>query len=68
MFDGRTRFDGTFRRDSSGIAGAIVRGCSAALDETVADALAETVAKVGESIEIRRFSRFALGDDGGSDE
>ena len=36
--------------------------------KTVADALAETVAKVGESIEIRRFVRYALGEDGGSDE
>ena len=35
--------------------------------KTVAEALSETVAKVGESIEIRRFARFALGEDGGSD-
>jgi elongation factor Ts len=31
----------------------------------VNDALNELVAKVGESCEIRRFARFALGEDGG---
>ena len=36
--------------------------------KSVAEALSETVAKVGESIEVRRFARFALGENGGSDE
>ncbi len=31
--------------------------------KTVAEALAEVVAKVGESMEVRRFARFALGED-----
>lgn len=34
----------------------------------VADALSAVVAKVGESIEIRRFARYALGEDGGSED
>jgi elongation factor Ts len=33
----------------------------------VGDALNELVAKVGESCEIRRFARFALGEDGGEE-
>jgi elongation factor Ts len=33
----------------------------------VSEALSELVAKVGESCEIRRFARFALGQDGGSE-
>ena len=33
----------------------------------VGDALNELVAKVGESCEIRRFARFALGEDGGGE-
>jgi elongation factor Ts len=39
------------------------------MDDTkkVQDALNELVAKVGESCEIRRFARFALGEDGGSE-
>ena len=32
--------------------------------KTVAEALAETVALLGESMEIRRFARFAVGEDG----
>lgn len=36
--------------------------------KTVSEALSETVAKVGESMEIRRFARFALGEDGGAEE
>ncbi len=32
--------------------------------KTVAGALAETVALLGESIEVRRFARFAVGEDG----
>ncbi len=32
-------------------------------DKTIQQLLAETVAAIGESIEIRRFSRFALGED-----
>lgn len=32
--------------------------------KTVSEALSETVARVGESMEIRRFARFALGEDG----
>ncbi len=32
-------------------------------EKTIAQLLAETVASVGESIEIRRFARFALGED-----
>ncbi len=32
--------------------------------KTVAEALAETVALLGESIEIRRFARYAVGEDG----
>ncbi|MEP7290185.1 MAG: translation elongation factor Ts [Chloroflexota bacterium] len=40
-------------------------------DKTISQLLAETVAGVGESIEIRRFARFALGEaaneDGGSE-
>lgn len=35
---------------------------------TVAEALAATVAEVGESIEISRFSRYALGEAGDSDD
>jgi elongation factor Ts len=34
----------------------------------VGDALAAVVAQVGESIEIRRFARYALGEDGGSED
>lgn len=34
--------------------------------KSVGDALSETVAQVGESIEIRRFARFALGEGGAS--
>lgn len=34
--------------------------------KTVAEALAQTVAEVGESIQIRRFARFALGEDDNS--
>lgn len=40
-------------------------------DKTIADLLSETVAEVGESIEISRFARFALGEgeiDGSGDE
>ena len=36
--------------------------------KTVSEALSEVVAKVGESCEIRRFARYALGEDGGSDD
>lgn len=35
--------------------------------KTVSEALSELVARVGESCEIRRFARFALGEDGGGD-
>lgn len=35
--------------------------------KTISQLLAETVAEVGESIEIRRFARFALGEDGDGD-
>jgi elongation factor Ts len=36
-------------------------------DKTISQLLEETVAQVGESIEIRRFARFALGDTGSVD-
>lgn len=36
--------------------------------KTISQLLAETVSEVGESIEIRRFARFALGEDTDSDE
>jgi elongation factor Ts len=36
--------------------------------KTIAQLLAETVAEVGESIQIRRFARFALGEDSQTDE
>ncbi len=35
-------------------------------DKTIAQLLSETVAGVGESIQIRRFARFALGEDTGN--
>ncbi|MCB9455496.1 MAG: translation elongation factor Ts [Anaerolineaceae bacterium] len=35
-------------------------------DKTIAQLLSETVAGVGESIQIRRFARFALGEDAGN--